>query len=280
MRKYIKIIFNFILSKNIFLIIRQIIENNSYIELIINNKETSFFCPNELSKWRVETLYTKEPETLEWIDEFEQNKEIIFWDIGANIGLYSIYAALKFKNISVISFEPSSSNLRILSRNISINNLQNKIKICQLPLSNLSNHFSTMKETFFIEGGAMNSFGENKDFEGKDFLAKMNYSILGTSINTLLDNKILDLPNYIKIDVDGIEHLILKGAENHLINKNIKQILVEINENFVDQKKYVLEIMKKNSFEFVWKRNNAEFIQNKKLNNTFNYLFSKNSVNN
>ena len=93
MRKYIKIIFNFILSKNIFLIIRQIIENNSYIELIINNKETSFFCPNELSKWRVETLYTKEPETLEWIDEFEQNKEIIFWDIGANIGLYSIYAA-------------------------------------------------------------------------------------------------------------------------------------------------------------------------------------------
>ena len=137
-----------------------------------------------------------------------------------------------------------------------------------------------MKETFFIEGGAMNSFGENKDFEGKDFLAKMNYSILGTSINTLLDNKILDLPNYIKIDVDGIEHLILKGAENHLINKNIKQILVEINENFVDQKKYVLEIMKKNSFEFVWKRNNAEFIQNKKLNNTFNYLFSKNSVNN
>ena len=44
MRKYIKIIFNFILSKNIFLIIRQIIENNSYIELIINNKETSFFA--------------------------------------------------------------------------------------------------------------------------------------------------------------------------------------------------------------------------------------------
>ena len=40
-----------------------------------------------------------------------------------NIGLYSIYAALRHKNIEVISFEPSTNNLRILSRNISINNL-------------------------------------------------------------------------------------------------------------------------------------------------------------
>ena len=39
-----------------------------------------------------------------------------------------------------------------------------------------------MKETYFIEGGAMNTFGENKDFEGKEFLSKMNYSIFGTNI--------------------------------------------------------------------------------------------------
>tara|TARA_B100000401_G_C52800988_1_gene718591 strand:+ start:490 stop:1332 length:843 start_codon:yes stop_codon:yes gene_type:complete len=279
MNKLIKKIASFIFSKNIFLIIKQIIENNSYIKIPINNKIISFFCPNELTKWRIKTLYDKEPETLEWIDNFKQNKEIIFWDIGANIGLYSIYAAVKFKNITIISFEPSSSNLRILSRNISINELQNKIKICQIPLCNLSNQFSMMKESFFIEGGAMNTFGDNKDFEGKEFVSKMNYSILGTSINTLLDQKILDLPNYIKIDVDGIEHLIIKGADNYLINPNIKEILIEINENFTDQKKYVLEIMEKNNFKFIWKRNNDDFIQNKSLKNTFNFLFSKNNVN-
>ena len=52
---------------------------------------------------------------------------MIFWDIGANIGIYSIYAALKHQHIQVVSFEPSTSNLRILSRNISINNLDEKI---------------------------------------------------------------------------------------------------------------------------------------------------------
>ena len=278
MNNFIKKILRLILNANIFLIFRQVIENNSYIKLNIHSKTVDLFCPNQLIKWRVKTLYEKEPETLEWINNFKQNNEIIFWDIGANIGLYSIYAALKFENIRIMSFEPSSSNLRILSRNISINSLQNKIKICQLPLSHLPNHFSMMKESFFIEGGAMNTFGENKDFEGKEFFSRMNYSIFGTSINSLLDQKLLDLPNYIKIDVDGIEHLILKGAENYLIDPNIKEILIEINENFIDQKKYVLEIMKKNNFKFIWKKNNIDFIQNKSLNNTFNYLFTKNNI--
>ena len=51
----------------------------------------------------------------------------LFIDIGANIGLYSIYAAIKHSNSEVISFEPSTSNLRVLSRNISINKLEEKI---------------------------------------------------------------------------------------------------------------------------------------------------------
>ena len=85
-------------------------------------------------KWRIDTLLTKEPETIEWINNFKDNKELVFWDIGANIGLYSIYAALRYKDIKIISFEPSTNNLRILSRNISINQLDEKIFINQLPL--------------------------------------------------------------------------------------------------------------------------------------------------
>ena len=47
-------------------------------------------------------FYSKEPETLDWIENFDDKGKIIFWDIGANIGLYSIYAAVKFENIDVI----------------------------------------------------------------------------------------------------------------------------------------------------------------------------------
>ena len=134
-----------------------------------------------------------------------------------------------------------------------------------------------MRESNFIEGGAMNSFGSNLNFEGKDFISNMNYNIFGTSINSLINQEILGLPNYIKIDVDGIEHLIIEGADKYLKDPTISEILVEINENFFDQKKYILNMMKKNNFKLIWKKNNINFIENKKLNNTFNYYFSKNT---
>jgi hypothetical protein len=52
-----------------------------------------FYCPSETSLWRAETLLTKEPETIEWIETF--NEESVFWDVGANIGVYSLYAAAR-----------------------------------------------------------------------------------------------------------------------------------------------------------------------------------------
>ena len=71
--------------------------------------------------------------TIEWINNFKKDyknksKDIIFWDIGSNIGLFSLYAAKIHKNCKVYSFEPSTSNLRILSRNIDINDLSERIK--------------------------------------------------------------------------------------------------------------------------------------------------------
>ena len=72
---------------------------------------------------------------------FDNIEKIIFWDVGSNIGLYSIYAALKHKNCEVISFEPSTSNLRTLSRNIFINNLENKVKIFTNLLTNQREKF-------------------------------------------------------------------------------------------------------------------------------------------
>ena len=58
-----------------------------------NNLKLKIAIPNLLCKWRAQTLSTKEPETLEWIDDFPNYA--ILWDIGANIGLYSLYAAKK-----------------------------------------------------------------------------------------------------------------------------------------------------------------------------------------
>ena len=90
----------------------------------------------------------------------------------------------------------------------------------------------------------------------------------------MINKGYLDIPNYIKIDVDGIEHLILEGGEN-LFNSNvIKGVLIEINENFKLQKDSVLNFMEDHNFKFIKKENTPENLS-KKFLKTFNYVFEK-----
>ena len=272
---FIDSLLNSIFKRRFLIWFNEFIQNDSYVNVKVLDQKILFFCPNQITRWRVETLFTKEPETIEWIDTFKENNEkIIFWDIGGNIGLYSIYAALKHRNIQVISFEPSTSNLRILSRNISINKLEDKIIIHQMPLTNVSNQYLMMEESEFTEGWAMNTFGAGIDFEGKPMKAKNKYKILGTSINYLINNKILPIPHYIKIDVDGIEELILDGASEYLFRPEIKSISIEINQDFKTQHTKILEIMKNAKFVLKHKKH-AESMKYSKFSNFYNFIFDK-----
>ena len=265
--------------------IHAFIESRQYYEKIIHNKKIIFFCPSLQSLKRVQSLYRKEPETLNWMDSFQQNnsENIVFWDIGANIGLYSIYAAVKFKDIKIISFEPSTSNTRTLSRNISINNLQNKISIFPLALSDKENIISYFNETKFCEGSSGSNFNNDIDYRGeivKENQIKNKYNLFGTSIDNLILNKILTVPNYIKIDVDGIEHLILKGAENLLKNKNLKEFSIELNPTYVKQYEFINNIMEENNFKKVASLNDRLFFdKNYKLkkNDIVNEIFRRNN---
>ncbi len=72
---------------------------------------------------------------------------------------------------------------------------------------------NSMNESIFKEGSALHSFSKNYDYRGKNFQIKNIYNTLGISINKLIFNKILPIPNYIKLDVDGIEHLILTKCQ-------------------------------------------------------------------
>ena len=269
-------IFKIITKRSILIWFNDFIQERSYKSIKILDKEIKFFVPNQLLEWRVDTYFSKEPETLEWIDSFQEKENLIFWDIGANIGLYSIYNSLKHPKSTTIAFEPSSSNLRVLTRNISINNLEKNIKVVSIPLTNKENIFQEMKEGQFVEGGALNSFGEKFDFEGKEFKPTMKYNLLGTTINYFLENSILDIPDYIKIDVDGIEHLILEGGDKFLNDKKVKSLSIEINENFKEQYDKVLNLMNKYEFKLLHKKHNDDmFSEQSKFKNTYNYIFKK-----
>ena len=126
-----------------------------------------------------------------------------------------------------------------------------------------------MQESQFIEGAALHSFGEKFDNEGKEFKSSMKYNILGTTMNYFIENSILDIPDYIKIDVDGIEHLILQGGDKFLNNEKVKSLSIEINENFQEQYDKILYLIKKFNFQIAHKKNSNSLI------NTYNYLFIK-----
>ena len=269
-------IFKIITKRSILIWFNDFIQERSYKSIKILDKKIKFFVPNQLVEWRVDTYFSKEPETLEWIDSFKEKENLIFWDIGANIGLYSIYNSLKHPQSTTIAFEPSSSNLRVLTRNISINNLEKNIKVVSIPLTNKKNIFQEMKEGQFVEGGALNSFGEEFDFEGKKFQPSMKYNLLGTTMNYFIENSILDIPDYIKIDVDGIEHLILQGGDKFLNNEKVKSLSIEIIVNFNEQYDNILNLMNKYKFKILHKKHrNRSLSEGSSFINTYNYIFIK-----
>ena len=207
-----------------------------------NSINLEFCSPNRMNFYRIETFSTKEPDTLNWIDDFK--KEKVFWDIGANVGLYSCYAAKKI-GCKVYSFEPSVFNLEVLTRNINLNSLTDKITIVPLPLSD-NQSFKNFFITNRVWGGAFSNYGESRDHHGKILPKKFNYKTVGLSVDQLVEKINFEKPNYIKIDVDGIEHLILKGSLNTL--KNVETILIEVNENYNEQSDKVSQYMISSGF--------------------------------
>ena len=207
---------------------------------------------------------------LEWIDEY--GGEGTFYDIGANIGIYSLYYA-KSKTGSVYSFEPSVFNLRQLAKNISINTMNDRITILSNPLSNLTG-VATFMNGNIDEGGALSAFGVNYGYDGKLIDSDIKYSVLGFSLDDLLKNGLISkAPSLIKIDVDGIEHLILRGAKNTLENDSLKSIFIEVNDDFEEQSVGVKRLLESAGFTLKEKRQSDMIKGSPKFGSIYNQIW-------
>ena len=94
-------------------------------KICVFGDELCFDVESDLENYRVESIFDKEPETISWINSWQSNGTEAFYDVGANIGIYSLYAAYKHKHINTFSFEPESRNYVSLLRNILSNNTNN-----------------------------------------------------------------------------------------------------------------------------------------------------------
>ncbi len=195
-------------------------------EVHYNGISLKLSIPNIIGDFRAKTFATKEPETLEWIDAMPEGSTL--WDIGANAGLYSVYAA-KRRHCRVWAFEPSVFNLEMLARNIFLNHLEDLICIVPLALSD-SLGASQMQMTTTEWGGAESSFGHELFLDGHRLRETFRFQTIGMTMVDVVEKLGVPPPEFIKIDVDGIEPLILEAGASIL--RGVKGLLVETNDDF------------------------------------------------
>lgn len=194
-------------------------------EAEIGKRHIRFACPNLLTRWRVETLASKEPATLDWINGF--SREETLWDIGANIGIYSIYAAVA-RDCRVVAFEPSPVNFAVLERNIVLNDLSEKIAAFPVALGE-SQRIDHLNMANMEAGGAFASFG------GRDPKGAVRIACLGYFLDGFINNFAPPFPQHLKVDVDGNEEAILHGAGRTLADCRLQSVSIELDDRRPEQ---------------------------------------------
>ena len=203
--------------------------SDSITEIEINRKLIKFWTPGNYSKFMVDHFIQKEKLVEKFILEIPDKEDVIFWDIGANLGVYSLFCAAYKKNVKIISFECSPSAVLAISKNISLNKFENRISIFQIGLTNKRNDFLMLKEDKDSLGDQVNSLGKDFDFENKEIhISENKYKIYSNSLQDIIQNNALEIPNYIKLDVGTFELEVLEGFGHFLENPKIKTIVTEM----------------------------------------------------
>lgn len=205
---------------------------NPRCEIAHKGARMIFVTPNLATKGRVDTIYTKEPCTLEWIETFSADD--ILFDIGANVGMYTIWAAVT-RGCRVFAFEPEAQNYALLNRNIEANDLQDRVKAYCVGVSDRSG-FVDLNLGDIPAGGANHALGDALDYKHEPMTSRYKQGCIAFTLDQLTESNSLPIPTHIKVDVDGIEPKIVAGAAQLLRNPSVCSLLIEINLNLDDHR--------------------------------------------
>ena len=185
-----------------------------------------FLFSKILAKW--EPTYILKPK-----------KDQIIIDVGANVGYYTIYLAkIVGKNGKVVAIEPDPYSFQTLKKNCELNNLSN-VEFYNLAISDHNESLSFYQEKSHSgKGSLFSNSTENTSID-----------VQATTLDELFEKKLQTI-NWLKIDVEGFEFFVLKGASK-LLSKTQK-ILIEIHENILstnNQKPQdIIELLEESGF--------------------------------
>lgn len=190
--------------------------------------ELLYAIANDHCAWRVKTIWTKEPDTIEWIDSMSPGETFI--DVGANMGIYTIYAAKR--GLKVHAFEPEAQNYSLLCRSIMINEFD-----VQAYCVALSDEWKpdSLYLSGYMPGGSCHTFGVDLDHRLEQRERPVGTLKQGCLAVPLDDFSIA--ADHIKVDVDGFEHKVIAGGP--LTLSRAKSVLLEINQNLPEHMRLV-----------------------------------------
>lgn len=192
-------------------------------------------------------LLGREPETIAWIDSFQLPCR--FWDIGANVGTYALYAALR-PGVSVLAFEPAPASYAALCRNIEANHSGDRIEALGIALSDQT-RLGTLNMSATNAGNSFNSFESTRDCFGRELDISFRQSAIGFTVDDLRRLFAIAPPHYLKIDVDGIEQQILDGAAGTLADPALRSVLIELETEETDRNAGIVERLDRAGFVLV-----------------------------
>lgn len=186
----------------------------------------SLQCENRITHYRWQTYNGKEPETLDWVDQWVRDGDTLI-DIGANIGVYTLYAALRHPRARVIAIEPEYANLHLLKDNIIANSLQERVCVYALALSDRSG-VSQLHLQDTAAGSALHTESPGvleATVSGRPVVWREGICTL--TLDAFCEQTALR-PQCIKLDVDGTEPHVLAGAARTLRSPLLRSLIIEL----------------------------------------------------
>lgn len=222
--------------------------------------------------FRALTFSTKEPETLTWIDNFDLNdgEESVFFDIGANIGIYSLYAAAKYADLRIYAFEPENQSFAALCKNISLNRMN--IVPYMLALGD-TDQLGLLNVAILEAGAGAASVTGVYAFVSEEIQRNtFEQGVVISRIDGLVRSSGILPPNYVKIDVDGAELSVLRGGEAIFKSAQCRGVLVEYGYKDSDEKQGLVELMRNYGFA---RYNESEWVDEVDGLCMQNFIFNK-----
>jgi FkbM family methyltransferase len=169
----------------------------------------------------------KEPFTIDWIHARIAPGDVLY-DIGANVGAYSLVAAKQpGGGARVFAFEPSYPNVAALYANIALNDAASQITPLPVALSG-----RTAMSLFHLRdpqpGGARHVLDVTAGEPPREAPAGCPQPVMMFRLDDLVETFGLPQPNHIKLDVDGGEIEVISGATRTLASPALRSLLIEV----------------------------------------------------